>query len=502
MSTVTADNTRVNDSTSNASWGNYNAGGQSPSSEPQLAYQGGSVVNKKVTTTTSRSGVDYDPGSGGVDMSGSGLWMMKGKVADAGDLNATYGVEGAIGSANSAFHAYNVAGSGANNDQFISGYSSQGGLAEGYLIIGINPNIAEWRESTSGSPDLAAVDWYALGAQFVTGGAKSENVALDAIDIGTGLTYSGASFSFQDGVDFDQGVVTNRFGYSCAVGTAIFLRGIHTVNATGTDESSVFFPDGYHGTGDCGIAGNSSSLTLAGNYQGLGRKYATTDTRPDYTQTGTVLVSGAITNHRSVQLTATHTVTGTLEAESITITGADITGATIRTQAEANTATVADFNFASTGVRFIQKGAGHAIEITTPGAYTLNNVEFIGYGTDDSASAAIVNSSGGTVDINISGGSSPTVTPASSTNVIISLSVTFTGIPDGLEARIKQGSRSLDHSQNITGGSYSYPYATPGELVQVSIGGAGYVRRTLDLILPASSQTIPLEFAPDPSYVS
>jgi hypothetical protein len=246
MATVTANNTRVNDSDANTNWGNYNSTGGSPASEAQLRYQGASAVNKKITTTGSRGGIDYDPGAGAIDMTASGnkLWLCKVKVADAGDLNTTYGVEVGLGSQNNAFYSYNVAGSSANSPQFTDGYSSQGGLAEGYLIIAVDPEVAAWREATTGSPSLTAVDYYNCAAQFVVGGAKSENLAMDAIDVGRGLTYLGTAGTFKDAIDFDQGTVSNRFGYACAVGSAFFLRGVHTLGGSSSlafDSSEVVF---------------------------------------------------------------------------------------------------------------------------------------------------------------------------------------------------------------------------------------------------------------------
>ena len=171
MATVTADNTRVNDADANTNWGNYNSTGSAPAAEPQLKYQGNNAVNKKITNTTSRGGIDYDPGANALDMTASGnkLWICKVKIADAGDLNTTYGVEVGLGSQNNAYYSYNVAGSTANSPQFTDGYSSQGGLAEGYLIVAIDPEIAAWRENTTGSPTLTAVDYYNVTAPIVTG---------------------------------------------------------------------------------------------------------------------------------------------------------------------------------------------------------------------------------------------------------------------------------------------------------------------------------------------
>jgi len=133
---------RLNDSDSNTNWSNLGGGGPAPASEPQLRYQysgSGSVgaVNRKVASTgTTRTGVQFEGGTAR-DISGGGLAILKGYVADYGDLNTTWGVEFRIGSASGAYQDYNVAGSGANGLPYSNGYPARGG----YLIVAIDPEI-------------------------------------------------------------------------------------------------------------------------------------------------------------------------------------------------------------------------------------------------------------------------------------------------------------------------------------------------------------------------
>lgn len=81
--------------------------------------------------------------------------------------------------------------------------------------------------------------------------------------------------------------------------------------------------------------------------------------------------------------------------------------------------------------------------------------------------------------------------------------LTFTGLPSGTEARVTQGSKTLDYTSNITSGTYAYTYTyVSGEKVQVSFNNPGYVQYRETFTLSSTSQTIPLTFDPDPSYVS
>lgn len=449
MSTVTLNGSRLNDSDSSTGWSNLGGGGPSPASEAQLRYQGASAVNRKVTTTASRTGVAYTHGTG-QDMTGAAfpLWLVKAKVADAGDLNTTYGVEVVIGSGSGAFYSYNVSGSGANNDQFTAGYNSQGGLAEGYVILALNPNIAQWREGTTGSPNLASVTYFGVAAQFVVGGAKSENVALDAIDIGVGLDYNGSSFTFGDAVTTDQNNTSNRWAFACANGPVIFLRGFHrlatTAATTGTDTRTVLFPDGYQGTGNTGISVSlsnaSTAVNLNGIYTGLGRIYSSDDTRPDFTVTGTsgtLGIGGDLVNFRNVTLTSGVTVTGLIEAADITQGSATFTDCEIQCDAASGVAVINDATFANmSGVTFKENNAGHAIEITSPGSYTFDSLFFTGFGgsagsngtpSSGATNAAIYNNSGGAVTINITnGGDTPSVRNGASATTTVNNTVSVT----------------------------------------------------------------------------
>lgn len=459
-------NTRVNDSDANTNWGNFNTGGGSPASEPQLRYQYSGtgavgIVNKKITSTSSRTGIDYDPGSGALDMTAAAnkLWLVKCIIADFGDLDATYGCELVLGSSNANYYSYNAAGTGANRSVFDT-YPAQGG----HLILALDPNISAWREGTTGTPVLTAVDYFAFAAQFVTGGAKSENVGLDAIDIGTGLQlYGGDGVStdgvFQDFVDADQGTLANRWGYVTQISGAIIVRGmleIGTNNVTSTateftDDSgtTVFFPDGYHSAGLFGVTvdlGSASTvIDISSNLIGQGAE-TTEDTRPDHIVTGTsgtYAFSGQLLNHRNITFTSGVDCDGAvLECKLLTQASAEIQNSTIRTNAAASVACLQDPTFGTTtdlhDTTFEQIGAGHALEIDTATSYTFTNLFFNGYGADTTDSSALdITASSGTVTITVSGGDTPTYKTAGATVVInADVTVTFSNLKDNSEVRV------------------------------------------------------------------
>lgn len=521
--TVTFDGTRVNASDANTNWGNYSSSGSAPAAEPQLAYQGGLTVNKKINETTGRGGIDYDPGAGALDMTAAAnkLWFAKAKVADAGDLNATYGCELAIGSSNADFYSYNVAGTGSARPVYDV-YEGQGGPAEGYLITCIDPEIAAWRDSTTGTPVLTAVDWYAFAAQFVTGGAKSENIALDAIDVGRGLIYTGtADDGFQDAVDIDQGNTSNRWGAANAVGRAIFLRGLHqlaTATAlTFTDTRTVFFPDGYHSSGSFGIVVDlqnaSTNVQLNGIY--ISEGLATTeDTRAILRVTGTAgsfSVAGRLANFNTIELTSACTVTGDIAFADLTQNGALLDGATLRTDSAANVAACNDADFTKlVDARFVQEGLGHAVEVAGTTAFTINGTVFSGYGADASNSAALFfSATSGTIDVTLAAGTpTPTFRSAGVTvNFISAQTLTITGLADDTQVSIRRVSDNtelfFDPDVGVDGStSYSYGAALVGTSVRLVIISLDEEPLSVPVSLASGDQTIPIVQSNDRNYLN
>ena len=515
MSIVTFNGVRLSSADSNSGWGNFNASGPSPAAEPQLKYQGANAVNKKVTSTNSRSGVRYTHGSV-IDMTSATnpLWICKMKVGDAGDLNSSYGCEAAIGSGTSAYYSYNLSGSGANNDQFTKGYSSQGGLAEGYIIAAINPNVPQWREGASGNPSLTGVDFFGVAAQFVTGGAKSENVACDAIDLGAGLDYAGAAFSFEDGANADQDTANNRWGFACRNGSVISLRGLHRLgqggSISGTDSSAIIFVDGYHGTGDAGISVDLSNggtdLTLAGSYTGLGRVYSGDDTRPDLIVsglTGNLALTGTFENFRKIDLTSAVSISGTISASQLIQGGASLTAARVFVDSALGVAACTDMDFTKiTDTTFTQSGVGHVFEIQTPGSYGLSGLNFAGFGTNESQDAAIYNNSGGEVTLNISGGNTPTIRNGSGASTLINnaVSVTLTGLYAGTRIKVYRQSDNLELAGTESSNNSFTASLEAG--VSVTIRMASLARRNteFDLTVPSSDTTIPVSQQLDRVY--
>jgi hypothetical protein len=111
--------------------------------------------------------------------------------------------------------------------------------------------------------------------------------------------------------------------------------------------------------------------------------------------------SGLLLVNANVTLRAVHTFSGMTfqNCPSFTQNSAVIDGSSFYgTKVTANNPGLID------NCDFTSSGAGHAIEITATGTYTMSGDTFVGYGADGTTDAAIYNNSGGAVTINVDGG--------------------------------------------------------------------------------------------------
>ena len=475
---------RINASDSSTGWSNWGATGPSPAAEAQLGYQNSLAVNKKVNSN-SLGGLQFATGTGADLTSASNpLWFVKVIVADSFDLNTTEGVRVAIGNSNSNYYHYNVSGSTSNNSSYGQ-YPPQGG----YLITAINPNIVAWRGGTVGTVTLTNILWYGAQAAFINGLAKAENVALDAIDIGTGLTVVdgvGAAGDFLDFITYDQDTIVNRYGVVTGSGSQVTAHCLLTIGAVGTateffdDSSIVIFPDGYHSEGlvgvSCDIQNAGSDIVIGTLMIGQGTIQAnpTDDTRPDFSvvgTSGTFEFYGTLRNFNNVTFTSVCDVhDAIIRCFDLNQNSAHIYNSILRTNSTANVATINDPTFGLTSglhdLEFEQYGTGHAIEITTPGTYTLNSIFFGGYGAIASGDAAIYNNSGGSVTINVSGGNTPTYRNGAGASTIVQNSVSVSIDTVETDGSIEDGVKVLLFV-NEAGG---YPYQE-----SISISSTGTV---------------------------
>ena len=449
---VSAQNQRLTTSDSTTGYNNIGGGGGS-ALETDFFYQGTACVARK--GATSQRGFYYQGGSTD-DLSGVGTYttvLYKYVCSTPGLLESSgsgsIGQELSIGSATGAHYDYDV--------QFSDTYPA----ITSFLVLPIDPNIAGFRDRTTGSPNLSTVSYYGLEYDQ-SGSSKSPNQGLDAIDLAIGLTLVGGDGADPDGVfqdfsDFDFGNITNRFGYVRELDGIFFYYGtlkIGSATATVFNDSgkTITFPDGLFApnwsnmTVDLQNASTDvdwTSITLLG--QGTA---ATSDTRPVIIVTGTsgdfLLSSCVLDNFASFTLTSACELNGCLITNqgTIDLSGATLDGCTFNDHATASgvamitastLANIQNCSFDNTG------GVGHAIEIDTAGTYTFTGNTFTGYGADGTNNAALYNNSGGLVTVNlINAGGGSTVRNGAGASTVINNAVTVAvaGLSEGSSVQV------------------------------------------------------------------
>jgi hypothetical protein len=266
--------------------------GVTPAPEVDFFYQGAASMSAQVKT----SETGFRAATASQNMSGR-TWIAK-IIATNKDVLDGNGMVLRIGSATTAYYQY-------NNVFSASTYP----IAGGWQVVCIDPNVSQWRSSTTGSPDLTAVVHWAIRADF-SAQSKVANLGIDALDHvanGTGLTGTGGDGASTDGTftDFvtaDEGTVGNRWGVVQTKDGILYVNGVLTIgSATETDFTDsnkvLVFPNHRVTNGFCGVdfnVSNASSVISCTScfFSGRGVLTGSDDTRPDYAIVGT---SGLLT---------------------------------------------------------------------------------------------------------------------------------------------------------------------------------------------------------------
>jgi hypothetical protein len=557
---VAADNDRVcvaTIATDAGTWGN-DGGGGGVADEPDFFYQSATAQSRKVSTT--RIGRNYTDGGtpGSRDAStGSGThqhFLFKVNVTNYAALLArtTPAAGLKIGSTSANYDEWYVLG----NDNYPT--------AGGWQFIVINPNVTGYvDDATNGTPDLTALTFYSFLADF-SAGSKGENLVIDAIDLGRGLKLTGGDGADPDALwsDFllaDEGTAANRWGYIRSLSGIYYVQGELAIgeNTSETAVATVFqdtsgqvlvWENGRAATGyykfrvnlgnattDIDITGSTfdsigeKANTVNGEYTATGE-----DTRLYVEATGTTgdakFIGCFFKNLSDMTLTTACTL-DTCDVETETFddgAGAEIFDSIIRTTSAANVATYTDPTLGVTtnlrDTEFVETGAGHAIEFTTTTPRTLSGITFTGYGgtpgsnlvaASGATNAAILNSSGGALTINVSGGgNSPSVrnTASSTTTIVNTKTLTVTvkdkfgvGV-DSARVSIRDASDNSEISQGTasaggvyTDGAYAYTSDTAVRvLARKSSTGTRYIPAVATGTITTNGLDVTLTLIVDP----
>lgn len=505
VATVSANNTRVavaTIATDTGTWGN-DGGGGGVSDEPDIVYQTTTAQSRKVSTSV--IGRSYTHGSG-TDMDGTPAstahYIAKIQATNSAALlsRASPALHMKVGSSSGNYHTYYLFG----NDN----YPPRGG----WQIIAIAPSVSGYAAEAgdTGTPnDSSVLFWSLLGDFSAT--SKSENVVIDAIDVGLGLALVGGDgvstdAEFDDFVSFDEGTSGNRYGYVYTEGPVLYCTGQIAIgqNSSATSTLTEFndtgkvlvWTNGLVTTGFhrllLDIATASTTITMAncsffsqGQEDNDGdRGYTTTeDSRTILEVTGTLgtvtMTSAVIDNFASIILNSdcelsgsTITNSGDVTADGADLTGTTHAGCTCPADTSAVTWNVATDPSGLLDNMTIAKGAAahHAIEFGTTAPLTINltGMTFTGFNATDAQNDSTfhVLRTSGTVTINVSGstGNLSYKSAGATVNIVENpVAVTVT-VLDNTGADL-QNARVLVETSNGTG---PYPFEESVTITRVS----------------------------------
>ncbi len=225
--------------------------------------------------------------------------------------------------------------------------------------------------------------------------------------------------------------------------------------------------------------------------------------------TQALIYGSTITGLRTAVLTSTSeflnnsfTNSGTITTNGATITGCTFTSPSATQLLVANTTQMSTVSNCS----FNSSGTGHAIEITSPGTYSFTNLSFTNYGTTGTTNAAIYNNSGGSVTINVSGGTIPTYRngTGASTTVSAAASVELTGLQPNSEVRAYVGTNPATATEiggiEDSGTSFTFSQSVAGQQGYIIVHSVSYAPYSLNLTYSGSNVSIPIQQVFDRNY--
>jgi hypothetical protein len=513
---ITSDNLRIaeaNITNDTGTWGN-DGGGGGVADEPDFYYQGGGGAltsqSRKISTTA--IGREYTHGSG-TDLTATNrrhvIFKIQATNKDALLTRSSPALHVKIGSSSANYDTFYLFGS--------DNYPKRGG----WQIIPVSNNVSGYRDATTATaPTRTSILYWSLLADF-SAGSKSENVMIDAIDIGAGLNLVGgdgvsADGVFQDFIDADEGTVANSYGYVFTEGGVLFISGRLSIGRNTTpsavateftdSDKTLVWNNGLVETGfnellwDLGGSGTVVDLTRV-SFKSIGKQnndgdrgYTTTeDSRAIFTvvnTTGTLTMTNCnIDNFASVDLNDQCTLascaitnSGQVDATVAGTTGADLNGCSIlaSTVVADSSALVwnvnSDPNGELNGMNF-SKGANshHAIEFgaSAPLTMTLNDWTTTGFNATDAQtdSTFLLADRGSDVTwtinvVNSSGNFSYKKARATDTvNIVIDPVTTLVVVSDGRDNSPLQSSRVL---VTASSGAGDLPYQDSVTITRVS----------------------------------
>lgn len=476
-----------------------------------FSMQGTFCVDKQVTA--SEKGQIYDNGTNITPAANTHffVWVYLATSGLAATLvNRGLGI--VIGTGTTAYNTFHVEGSDT--------YGAVGRVGKCYPIryVTTSSGSVPYRTLT-GSP--TANPRYFGATANITGTVKGANLGVDAIRRGTGVFVTAGELAIPGtfaGMAAVNDNVSNRWGVLTFIaGNTYELQGKFVVgqNTAGTPTAAYFDASNQ----SILIVDTPHSLT---NFTQIIVDHASTVfnlTNCVFTGVGTNNPGQLVYNNASTvsaltgcsfasfgiaTLRAGVTATGCTWRNSGNVTQ---NGSTITSSLFANTTIVSNNPSLITDSELTGNNTKHGIELTTPGTYTLDAVQFSGFGANGTTSAAIYNNSGGAITLNITGGGSiPTVRngTGASTSVVASANLTITGLKADSEVRAYVGTNPATSTEiagvESSGTSFNFSQSVGGQDGYIHILHVNYQPIYLPITYSTTDVSIPVQQITDRQY--
>lgn len=368
-----------------------------------------------------------------------------------------------------------------------------------------------------------------VGVYSIDGSTTIENLRTEEQGSGVNEGFFGL-LVFKDGIDY----IYSRLviGENATAGTA------SSTTFSANDKTFVFVDQpGISSTflGWNVNLGSTGSFSLSNcNYQSSSPSSATY--RPDLIFSGTTasasITSCALLGLRQLTLTSSCTIDGgTTDSAALTQNGAVIKNTDIRPRSASGVAMITDGTFGTTtginNCNVINQGSGHAFEFTSTtytadSEITFTDIVFDNttFGNDGDDNAAILNTSGFEITVNLIGASSdnpPTVKnvgAGSSVVRVVAYTLTVKNIQSGSKVRIYSTDTTTNLREplfeddnvddNTVAGEIEFTYssALAGSTVLLIVSNLNFQFYRQEIVLPAESSPLQIFQLTERNYIA
>lgn len=505
--TYTTDLTTISDaeSTTGYSEPTGSIAGGTPSLENEYFIQGSNCISKTFNAT-GVGGLAFTGANQTLPTDGAAYIWAYFTAPNALATKVNGGKQILVGSSAANYRRYYVAG----NDTYTYG---------GWVCYPINPTVTA--SATQGTP-TTSYNTFGFAANVTLSISRGNPLGLDVQRIGRG-TLQVVNGDLANGYGnflsaaTQNDLVANRWGILSFIdggykfqghflmGTAATAVDFRDSNKNITIQNTEFVTSGFNSF----EVRNASSIV---EWIGINIQSLSTVSRGNFLVTNNAnvdLISCSFTDLGTFTFLSNTTVDDCTFRRCSTLTHGNCTFTNnIITNSIATSAVVTTNPANIQNCQFISSGTGHGLEITTPGTYTFIGNTFTNYGSTGTTNAAVYNNSGGSVTLNITGGTLVTYRngTGASTSVNATYVLTLTNIIAGTQVTIVDSSTRTELQNSIVDGTGIITYSHNGtgtiDILLINLSYDPTLSNVYDLVLTSENTSIKFQMIDDVNYAN